>query len=151
MFGCSSAAPSPTRKASPSPPPPDSVNLETLLKNDPYLKAHDAHFAPLKRWLEGNQKFLDCVALGTKEPEKYRVCVDALPPPESYIPKDRKADEPVMDYMERKQDEWDEQDCRWKGIRNARYIGESPAIEAQCMQTLEIKRLRKAIEKQNKK
>lgn len=138
------------RKASPS-PPPESINFETLLKNDPYLKAHEAHFAPLTKWLEGNQAFLDCGASGVKDLAKYRACMDALPRRETYVPKDRKADESIMEYMERKQDQWDEKDCRWKGIRDARFVGESQAIEAQCMQTLEIKRLRKAIEKQNKK
>lgn len=117
---------------------------------DRYRKAYEAHSAPLTRWLEGNQKWIDCLKFAVREPDRYRTCNDALPPPETYIPKDRKTDESLQEYMERKHDEWEEKDCSWKGIMEARYGGESQRIEAQCIQTLEIKRLRKSIEKRNR-
>ena len=55
----------------------------------------------------------------------------------------------MSEYLDRKQDEWEERRYFFKGIMESRYLGESQRIEDQCLQTLEIKRLRKALEKKN--
>jgi hypothetical protein len=79
-----------------------------------------------------------------------QVCIDDLPSQETYMPKDRRKDETIDEYLARKQGEWDEQECFYKGFMQARYLGENQRIEDQCKKDLEIKRLRRAVEKLNK-
>jgi hypothetical protein len=58
--------------------------------------------------------------------------------------------ESFVEYSDRKFDEWDEKSCFYKGLMEARYLGESQRIEDQCKRDLEVKRLRKEIQKLNR-
>jgi hypothetical protein len=70
-----------------------------------------------------------------------------LPSPETFLPSDRRGNESLGEYWERKNDEWEERTCFFKGLIEVR---EAQRIEDQCKRDLEVKRLRKAIEKLNK-
>ena len=112
-----------------------------------YLEAHERHYASLDKWMKGISESNKCLQLGDVN---RRACLDQLPPPASFLPKDRQGDETIREYMERKNDEWDEKACFYKGHMEARYLGENQRIEDQCKRDLEIKRLRKAMENLNK-
>jgi hypothetical protein len=114
------------------------------------MQAFKAHFASLDRWTNGVYNSSKCSQLAKESQEKMKDCLDKQPPPKSFIPADRKPDEILGEYMERKKDEWDEQDCFWQGLLQMRYAGEDRRIEAQCKRDLEVRRLRKAVEKLTK-
>jgi hypothetical protein len=135
LLGCAPA---------PSPSPPQKSMSQV------YQEAFDRHFAPGDKWINAVREAIKCGPLIGSGPGKFEACQEALPPPATYLPTDRKKDELLADYLARKNDEWDEKDCRYKGLMQARFVGENQRIEDQCLQTLEIKKLRKAIEKQNK-
>jgi hypothetical protein len=115
-----------------------------------YLEAHRRHYEGLEKWLKAWGELNKCFELNKTNPKAVQPCVDELPPRESFLPKDREGDEAIQQYKERKDDEWEEKACFYKGHMNARYIGENQRIEDQCKRDLEIKRLRKAMEKLNK-
>jgi hypothetical protein len=100
--------------------------------------------------MKGNSETSKCYRLVETDPKAIEPCLDQAPPPASFLPNDRQKDETISEYLDRKQDEWGEPDCFYKGLMDARYIGESQRIEDQCKRDLEIKRLRKAVEKLNK-
>jgi hypothetical protein len=105
--------------------------------------------APINTWMKGLDAINKCYRRIPTNPQALQPCLDELLPPTSYIPKDLKSGETLSDYVERKEDEWGEKDCFYKGLMDARYIGENQRIEDQCKRDLEIKRLRKAVEKLN--
>jgi hypothetical protein len=106
--------------------------------------------APVDKWMNGLNESSKCYRLAERNPKALQPCLDQVPPPASFLPTDRKKDETFSEYLERKEDEWGEKDCFYKGLMYARYIGESQRIEDQCKRDLEIKRLRKAVEKLNR-
>jgi len=113
-----------------------------------YKEAFDRHYAGVDKWTKGVYGLSECFK---KNPgvEGVKRCDDEWPP-ERVLPKDRRNDETISEYMDRKDDEWAEKECFYKGLMQARYIGESQRIEDQCKRDLEIIRLRKAVEKRNK-
>ena len=137
-------------------PPPQTAEPPRKTVARYYLEANERHFAGLDQWMKAvteisraNRK---CTDLIKTNPEAVRPCLDELqlPAPETFIPKDRLKDESISEYMERKQDEWEETACFYKARMGARYIGEAERIEDQCKRDLEVKRLRKSVEKLNK-
>ena len=100
-----------------------------------YKEAFDRHFAGADKWMNAAFEESKCYTSFAKtDPDRIKPCLDSLPPPESYIPKDRKKDETVFEYMDRKTDEWEERECFYKGVMQARSIDERYRIENQCMQ-----------------
>lgn len=118
-----------------------------------YQDAYKRHFADADKWMVGLSEYVEvmrkCNELAKTNPAGRRACLDGLPKPENFLPADRKNDETLLEYTERKNDEWEEQDCSYRGFREARYLGENQRIEDQCKRDLEVKRLRKAVEKLN--
>jgi hypothetical protein len=115
-----------------------------------YAEAHEQHFAGLYKWIDAFAKYTSCLRLAVESGKNIQACSDSQPSPETYIPKDRRKDETLDEYQARKEDEWAEQECFYKGLMQARYLGENQRIEDQCKRDLEIKRLRRAVEKLNK-
>lgn len=115
-----------------------------------YQEALDRHYAGVEKWKKGWNESSKCLELVKTNPDGVRPCLNQLPPAETFLPVDRKKDEGLLEYMERKNDEWDEKDCFYQGLMQARYLGENQRIEDQCKRDLEIKRLRKAVEKLNR-
>ncbi len=115
-----------------------------------YLEAFERHYTDLHKWMKGIDERNKCYRFTETNLNAVQPCLDQLPPPESFLPKDRKKDETIFEYQERKDDEWEEKACAYKGLMNARYLGENQRIEDQCKRDLEVKRLRKAVEKLNK-
>jgi hypothetical protein len=117
-----------------------------------YREAFDRHFASMNRWQNAEYESSKCfsVAVAKKDVDTIQPCLDALPPPETYLPKDRRKDETIFDYTARKTDEWEERDCSFKGIIQGRNLADGQRIQDQCLQTLEIKRLRRELENQRK-
>jgi hypothetical protein len=74
--------------------------------------------------------------------EATRACLRKVeadrPAPETFIPKDRLQDETITEYMERKEDEWEEKACFYKARMNARFVGEAERLEDQCKRDLEV-------------
>jgi hypothetical protein len=135
--------------------PPKAKTTKTVDQH--YREAFDRHYAPLDRWqkvlYEQSQAERKCVELAKTNPTGFSSCLGRLPPmpaPETYLPRDLRKDETLVEYTERKNDEWDEKSCFYKGLLQARYAGEDQRIEDQCKRDLEIKRLRKEVEKLNR-
>ena len=126
---------------SPNPPPRTLSQL--------YAEAHDRHFAGIDPWLKVFGEMNKCLALGITDTSAVNPCLERLPPNDTFLPKDRKPDETLDQFMERKSDEWEDIECKYQGFMQARYMGENQRIEAQCLQLLEIKRLRKQMQKLN--
>jgi len=66
-------------------------------------------------------------------------------------PKGMRQDETLVDYIDRLKDEWQEGDCGYQAGFRARSIAESEYIRSQCLRDLELRRIRKELEKANKK
>ena len=116
-----------------------------------YKEARERHYAGLEKWRKGFAASDKCdKLLQGPNPEDFWPCFYQLPPPETFLPKDRIGNEGFIDYVERKDDEWDEKRCFYEAAMDARYLSEMQRIENQCKRDLEIKRLRKEVEKLNK-
>jgi hypothetical protein len=61
-------------------------------------------------------------------------CSDAMGDPATFLPKDRRNDETLGEYLDRKQDDWNEIQCR----------------DAQCRQEIELRRIRRFLEQQKR-
>lgn len=70
-------------------------------------------------------------------------CLEKLP----QIPKDRQSNETFEQYSERKLDEWEEKDCFWQYGRLVGSIERRELLEKQCLRDLELKRIRKVLQK----
>lgn len=59
--------------------------------------------------------------------------------------------ETINDYLDRIKDEWEERDCTYQAGFTARSITAYNYIKSQCLRDLELRRIRKELEKANKK
>jgi hypothetical protein len=83
---------------------------------DLYLEANKQHMAPAEKWMKGISDTSKCYRLVETDPKAVQPCLDQAPPPASFLPNDRQKDETISNYLERKQDEWGERDCFYKGL-----------------------------------
>lgn len=97
-----------------------------------YEEAEVRHYAGVEKWKKGVDETTKCFQLSKTNPGGVRPCLDKLPPPETFLPSDRRGNESLSEYWERKNDEWAERSCFFKGLIEARYSGEAQRIEDQC-------------------
>ena len=158
MGGCSSYFESEWRK----------INEKMLVR---YKKEQRIHFAPVKQFYKNRVAVSACfsnylsgmstfsrsglpAAEHKRESDKLgrieKRCVANAP----QAPRDRRSKETFEEYSDRKNDEWGERACYWEGFlaqplrKNLERAG---AIERQCLQKLELKRIRLQLERLNSK
>jgi hypothetical protein len=112
-----------------------------------YQQAHERHFAAAYKWVEAFSAFAKCLKTYAPSPEVEK-CKDINVA--DAIPKDRRKDETLDEYWERKKDEWQDIECFYQGLMNGQSAAEMRRIEQQCKATVETIRLRKAVEKLSK-
>jgi hypothetical protein len=87
--------------------------------NQDSLKAHQAHFAGFDKWMKGASEVTQCGQLARTSIDEAQKCLDALPPTEAIFPKDRQEGETLSTYLERKEDEWAENESMaWMASRS---------------------------------
>lgn len=123
-----------------------SQRTEHLEKINQYsLEGERAHFAGFEKWRKGAEEVTKCGQLALVSIDGAEKCLNSLPPPETIFTKDKRQGETLSTYLERKEDEWAEKDCRWQTWRLARSVDEVQPIEAQCKRDLEFVRLHKPL------
>jgi len=134
----------------PAPAPTSEDHLLTSYRQ--FNESYQAKFAELDAIVKCQKDYLQRVKKSSesKDPAAMHQAInepDNCPPK----PKGIRQDENIADYADRLKDEWQEGDCSYQARFRARSSAELEYIKSQCLRDLELIRIRKALEKANKK
>ena len=101
-------------------------------------KCFDESLDLVRRWVAG-ERHLTAAEIDRSEKD----CLAKIPAP----PNDRRPDETFEKYSDRKLDEWAEKECFWQNGSLVGSIERRAALEKDCLRDLELKRIRRALEK----